>query len=282
MSLRKYIETAIFTAILFISGSSVAQASNVPNFPTCSNPQGTLIASYNEGIHGIPGSTSEYRGSDQVYFVNDQSVLQCFCAENGSGIQSNWWKIDGLSQQEIDNYKSSGWIYIPDGSEWGLSSGAYLVNNLSYSCKPTPVVQSRSTSPAGPPVCTATRPDAPIITSIQRNGTKATINWTKVDRATHYMLMYGPVGGNLDYGVPNVGNTVSFTVEKLNPSIKYNFVVYAVNDCMPSEPSGIGGYTSGSILGWASTGNVRLIYLLGISGVSFIIIGRLLRDKKEY
>ncbi len=111
-----------------------ANAILTPIFPHCSSPQGTLKVQYNDGIHGIPGDTSKHHGSDAVYSVTDHSLIQCFCPENGVGIQTNWWKIDGLSQAEIDAYKRSGWTYVPNGALWGLDPVPYLTINTEYIC----------------------------------------------------------------------------------------------------------------------------------------------------
>ena len=106
----------------------------VPGFPTCSNPTGTLKVSYPSGIHGIPGMTGEFRGSDSIYTIDDKTLIQCFCSEDGKGIQTNWWRIDALTQDEIDILKKLGWLFIPTGSVWGLDESAYLAKNSNYDC----------------------------------------------------------------------------------------------------------------------------------------------------
>lgn len=123
-------------AILFISLSAPVFAYPItPEFPVCSNPQGELKSEYSSGTHGIPGDTSSYTGSDKVYTVSNNTLIQCFCPENGNGIQTNWWKIDFVIESLIETYKNLGWIYVPDGSVWGLEQAPYLAQNLSYSCK---------------------------------------------------------------------------------------------------------------------------------------------------
>jgi len=99
---------------------------------------------------------------------------------------------------------------------------------------PTPI---KPPSIPEPPQCTATKPTAPILLSVERSGTNAILKWTKVDLATHYVISYGTSPDNFQYGVPNTGNQTSYTVEQLGIGIKYYFTVYAVNDCMPSEGS---------------------------------------------
>jgi len=129
--LSKVILLAVFFS--FVSSGSV-NAAQTPSFPSCVAPQGVLKAQYSSGTHGIPGNTDEHRGSDSVYQVSDTTLVQCFCSENGSGTQTNWWKVSSLSQNEIAVLKSEGWILIPDGSAWGLDQGEYLTKNSSYQC----------------------------------------------------------------------------------------------------------------------------------------------------
>ena len=127
---------SVFTLLAFqlalIPG--IAFAVNDPVFPACANPQGTLIASYNNGVHGIPGDTGTYNGSDKVYSVTGDTLIQCFCAVNGNGIQTNWWKVSSLSQDQIDVLKSEGWTFVPNGIAWGLEDSAYMIKNAGYSC----------------------------------------------------------------------------------------------------------------------------------------------------
>ncbi len=113
-----------------------ALAISIPSFPACANPQGTTRVSYSEGIHGIVGSTSQYSGKDTVYTLSDDTLTQCFCAADGSGIQTNWWKASALTENEINILKSDGWIYVPAGNLWGLADAPYVAKNTSYSCLP--------------------------------------------------------------------------------------------------------------------------------------------------
>ena len=106
-------------------------------------------------------------------------------------------------------------------------------------------------SQTGPPECVATKPDAPTITSVVKDGTKATITWTKVAGTTHYTLSYGTQQGKYDFGVPNTGNVTTYTVQNLNASSTYYFVVYAVNDCMPSNASAVVSSVAGTGTGGA-------------------------------
>lgn len=125
---------SFLTAILFLTFSTkLVSAVNAPNFPTCSNPQGTLIVSYDSGTHGVAGGNS-YTGNDKVYKINENSLVQCLCTTDGKGIQTNWWKATSLDETQVNKLKSEGWIYIPTGSVWGLDQDAYMARNINYSC----------------------------------------------------------------------------------------------------------------------------------------------------
>ncbi len=134
MDYRKLFVLASGIYLWFIPTVSV-RAMIVPSFPACASPQGTVKVSYPSGTHGIVGDPKNYTGSDTVYTLTDTTLLQCFCAQDGSGIQTNWWKVSSMSQEEVDELVSEGWIYVPNGSVWGLDESAYLVKNNQYSCK---------------------------------------------------------------------------------------------------------------------------------------------------
>jgi hypothetical protein len=164
---RKSVSVLISTVLFFYSATHVF-AVKTPDFPSCANPTGTLIVSYESGIHGIVGSTAEYSGSDAVYQTSKTTLIQCFCPEEGSeGIQTNWWKFSGLTQSDINTLKNLGWFYIPSGAEWGLKSDPYLAKNEKYICRggeekttPTPTPSATST-PA--PTATITATPAPTV-----------------------------------------------------------------------------------------------------------------------
>lgn len=103
---------------------------------------------------------------------------------------------------------------------------------------PTPTFPPPPSIPE-PPECTAEKPSVPILTSVKKSGTEAVLTWTKVNLATHYVISYGTSADNLQYGVPNTGNTTTYTIGSLNSGTTYYFTVYAVNDCMPSDGSTI-------------------------------------------
>lgn len=124
--------------ILAVSYLSLAGGVNAAttNFPSCIAPTGNRIANYDNGTHGIPDVGSKI-GKDAVYSQGEGNALQCFCGTDGTGIQTNWLNASDLTQDEIKVLQNEGWIYIPDGSAWGLSQGAYLAKNISYSCSST-------------------------------------------------------------------------------------------------------------------------------------------------
>ncbi|EKD65417.1 MAG: hypothetical protein ACD_50C00095G0004 [uncultured bacterium] len=112
-------------------------ALSVPEFPSCTNPTGTnLRVQYDDGVHGLVGSTAEYRGKDSVYNINGNSdqILQCLCTDKGEGIQTNWWKVSSLNNSEIQTLRDQGWHYIASGALWGLDSAPYMAYNSRYTC----------------------------------------------------------------------------------------------------------------------------------------------------
>lgn len=119
-----------------------AYAVTAPTFPVCANPQGEVIVSYADGIHGVPGDSTTFTGQDTVYKLSDATLTQCLCTVNGGGIQTNWWKVSSLTQDEKAILINQGWILIPDGSVWGLEAAPYLAQNISYSCGSTSSVNS--------------------------------------------------------------------------------------------------------------------------------------------
>lgn len=133
--MRIILSLLIALLVLLMSPLS-ALAVTVPTFPSCINPQGSVKAKYDSGTHGIAGDMSQYTGNDTVYRLTDSTLLQCFCPADGSGIQTNWWKAAGLTDQDIAIMKRQGWIYIPNGSLWGLDEAPYLAYNSTYACGP--------------------------------------------------------------------------------------------------------------------------------------------------
>lgn len=126
--LLTFVSSAVFTP-------RATFAAEIPPLYTCIAPTGTLKANYSAGIHGIPGDTNTYSGTDKVYTISDDYAMQCFCPEGGTGIQTDWVKATEFSTEEIKIYTNSGWMYIPNGSPWGLQDAPYLAKNSSYACK---------------------------------------------------------------------------------------------------------------------------------------------------
>ncbi len=121
----------VVTLILF---APQAYALTLPPFSSCLNPQGSLRASYNSGTHGIVGDASTHTGQDAVYIVDQENFLQCFCDDNGKGIQTKWLKASSFSDTDLKYLQSQGWIKVDDGAQWGLLSGAYLAKNDPFVC----------------------------------------------------------------------------------------------------------------------------------------------------
>ena len=132
--LKRLLVSFVFLLITFVFVGSVNAQQTPPDFPACSNPQGTLKVKYDSGVHGIPGDPNAYSGSDAVYIVDVDRIQQCFCSDVGNGIQTNWWRIGSLTQEEIDTLKNLGWHFIPDGSTWGLNPEPYMAFNSAYGC----------------------------------------------------------------------------------------------------------------------------------------------------
>lgn len=125
----------LVSTIFFLLSAAPAFAVSDPPLFSCELPVGTLVSSYDQGVHGIPGKTKTYTGSDRVYRVDESHVLQCFCPANGGeGIQSNWWSIGELDAADRGFFERRGWVFVPTGSIWGLQDTAYLVKNDPTSC----------------------------------------------------------------------------------------------------------------------------------------------------
>ncbi len=240
--------------------SSFAQ-SQTPNFPTCANPNGTIAASYANGTHGIAGDTKTYSGEDTVYNLENGNSLQCFC--NGqTGVQTNWWNVGELSQDEIQNLENQGWVYVPDGTSWGLSDSAYMAYNIYGSCGGgTPNTPSIPGNPNTPFTCTDTAPTtAPVITNITYGQNNATLTWTKAGNpVTGYYIYYGVEQGKYIYSSPSLGNITTYTINNLSGGVTYYFVIEPFNGCktgpfsseVNTKPNG--GQVSGIAEGFTPT-----------------------------
>lgn len=139
---RKLLFLTVIVFILLSANVRSVHAVTTPTFPSCVNPQGTQKVSYSQGTHGVAGDTNSYAGSDSVYTLSGTTLLQCLCASTGAGIQTNWWKISDLSEVDKQILIQQGWVLVPDGSSWGLSEGAYLAQNINFSCNSTSTTNS--------------------------------------------------------------------------------------------------------------------------------------------
>lgn len=129
----KTIASFLLASAVFVVFSKISYATASQNFPTCLAPQGRVVADFADGTHGIVGLGSK-DGHDTVYSLEGGNVLQCLCATDGRGIETDWMIVGNLTPDQIKIYENEGWIYVPDGSAWGLSEGPYLAKNTSYSC----------------------------------------------------------------------------------------------------------------------------------------------------
>lgn len=127
----------LLTLCLLPLTSTPVSALEVPPFTACPAPGGTIIASYSDGTHGVPGDPTTYTGSDIVYQLNQSQVVQCLCPPNSAGVQTWWWKAGELSPDDEATLLNQGWIYIPTGATWGLEDEPYYAKNIAYSCTGT-------------------------------------------------------------------------------------------------------------------------------------------------
>ncbi len=266
-------------ASLSLFAASTALAVEVPNFPSCSTYSGQSVVNYSSGVHGIPGLSGEYVGSDVVYTVGDSQTLQCFCAVTGSGIQTNWWKQSSLTEQQINSLKNTGWIFIPSGQPWGLADAPYFAQNSYYNCgQPVPTPTFTPPGPGPAPVCDSAKPATPTLVTVNRNGGSATLIWTTIQTASHYTIAYGLTPGAYTYGVPNTGNVTTYTINALDPSKTYYFAVRAVNNCTPGDWSGSPS-TTGQVLGLATTGTWLQIFGVLTLAIVFFVLARYAHKK---
>jgi hypothetical protein len=165
---KKVLALTAISTTLYLSAAFPVSANQTPDFGTCLNPQWSLTqTNYNSNNgNGVVGIGS-FSGTDKIY-ASGGNVLQCLCTDNGEGYQTNWLKASGFSSSEIQNLKAQGWIYIADGSQWGLSNTAYLAKNISYecnSCTPTPTpTQTPTPTPTGTLTPTPTPTPGPTAT----------------------------------------------------------------------------------------------------------------------
>ena len=131
-----------FSSIFILLSSSPILALEEPKFTLCANPSGQIQVSWQEGVHGIVGRSQTYLGEDTVYRLSETTLTQCFCSDEGVGIQTDWWELP-LEGNELPS-EASGWIYVPDGSVWGLAETSYFARNTDYTCLPESQLQNQS------------------------------------------------------------------------------------------------------------------------------------------
>jgi len=148
-------------ATLYLSAAPLVNANQIPDFGSCLNPQWSQTQVNYSGQHGVVGVNS-FPGTDTIYESNG-NVLQCLCTDSGAGYQTNWLKVSGYSDSQIDDLKAQGWIYVPDGRVWGLDDSQYMAKNISYqctTCTPTPTVTPTPTTTVTPTVTPTPGPTA--------------------------------------------------------------------------------------------------------------------------
>lgn len=159
--------------VLFAFFPKHANAAPNTDFSACVNPQGSLIADYANGTHGIVNNTGLYTGSDKVYILSDGNAMQCFCGSNNEGIQTNWLKNTGFTDSEIAVLKNQGWTSIPDGSVWGLDPVQYFAMNSSYACagaSSQPTSQSSPNNSSSNPSQSVLGASTTVLTSLANTG----------------------------------------------------------------------------------------------------------------
>lgn len=137
---------ASFASLVVLTLVTAANANvSPPDFPVCSSQsEDGDKAHYDFGLHQILGA-GLVEGSDDVYSLGDGNYLQCYCPVEGddglpaqSGIQTAWWRIGELTQEEIDKFIGEDWILV-NGLQWNLDDALYLGKNSDHSCaEPTP------------------------------------------------------------------------------------------------------------------------------------------------
>jgi hypothetical protein len=130
----KTLKAILYSTIILFGAATPAFAVDAPTFPNCPNPGGVQIASYTDGTHGIPGRSEVYTGNDTVFRLDEKRVAQCYCPPDGTGIQTNWFKVSDLTSDQKTELIQRGWVYIPDGTVWGLDAGDWMAQNSPLTC----------------------------------------------------------------------------------------------------------------------------------------------------
>ncbi len=105
------------------------------SFTSCHNPVGEVKADYPTGKHAIVGVVGLKSGSDKVFAVGNDNYTQCYCPTTGQiGIKTNWLAAGQISKEDQNVLITQGWVYIPNGANWGLSNQPYLAKNIEFIC----------------------------------------------------------------------------------------------------------------------------------------------------
>jgi len=139
---------------------------NPPSFPKCVDQSANGDwAHYDTGWHQIVGN-GLVEGVDDVYSLDGGSYLQCLCEFNDDGTETIWWRVDELSQEDINYFIANGYYYL-NGEQWNLGDYMYLAKNDEFLCsEPTPTPTPTETptptpTPTETPTPTPTPGDEP-------------------------------------------------------------------------------------------------------------------------
>ena len=114
----------------------------------------------------------------------------------------------------------------------------YITEDLYY----TPLLSGNSSNnssntSSSNSVCSDSAPSNTSLKSVARiSATSVKLTWDKNSSATSYAISYGTSSGNYSYGA-TTGDT-EITINSLNPSLKYYFVVTPINNCKSGNKSG--------------------------------------------
>jgi hypothetical protein len=167
-----FISGAVVFSTLLVFGRTVFANTVIPIYPSCSEFYGQPgdRTHYDYGLHQIVGD-GIVEGSDDVYTLESDDFLQCFCSiDETTGIQTFWWWADDMTEQERNEYVNQGW-HLENGLQWNLADGLYLAKNADYYCgKPTPTPTTTPTlTPTVTPTITITPTATPTITPTPHN-----------------------------------------------------------------------------------------------------------------
>lgn len=191
--LKKILFAILLSPALLATVAQPAFAWQKPDFGTCLNPQVGASQVNTGSDHGVVGYSGAFSGTDSIYSLSDGNVMQCLCADNGAGYQTNWWKVAGMSDQEVRVHENEGWTYFADAGSWGLD-GAYLAKTSTYVCAqvtptctptPTPIVSETPTpTPTSTPGPTNTPTPGPTNTPTPKAQSNAVLGLASTGNVT--------------------------------------------------------------------------------------------------